>query len=235
MQDAIAFNGFNSLDFYDIRCNVIRIPEIISRVREAQAVWDASEEGGLELANFIVSEDHTFLGNIKLKRLMAAIVQVGLYDRYVKRYGRPEFLIGAASNDSPLLVCAEQSVFADMIRGAAEPKPSRPVLVTTASEPLLAGMSLENYSVYRKAFLNNKEIYELVDSASYDMATFLPKLINDFEVKRFVNIGPGNLLLQRHNPRLEIYDIQLLESIDLDPMLNWFWPNMRGPEFMIAQ
>ena len=65
MRDALVFNGASNLDFQDIRSNVVRIPEVIARIREAQKLWDKLSTQALDLANFINSEDSVFLGAIR--------------------------------------------------------------------------------------------------------------------------------------------------------------------------
>src|SRR3954468_7812438 len=104
MRDALVFNGASNLDFQDIRTNVIRIPEVVVRIREAQKIWDSIATTSLDLANFIASEDAVFLGHIKLKSFATAVVQVGLLDRYLKTHALPEYLVGAVNGDSPLMV-----------------------------------------------------------------------------------------------------------------------------------
>ena len=77
MRDVLVFNGSSNLDFQEIRTNVGRIPEVVARIREAQKIWDTVATQPLDLANFIGSEDISFLGNIKLKSFATAVVQVG--------------------------------------------------------------------------------------------------------------------------------------------------------------
>jgi hypothetical protein len=82
-KNAVVFSGRNGLDFNDLRMGALRIPEVSLRLREAQAILD---QNGIEidLLNVITSDDEYFFRNIKLKSLMAAVVQVGLFDRYLK-------------------------------------------------------------------------------------------------------------------------------------------------------
>jgi hypothetical protein len=59
--------------------------------------------------------------------------------------------------------------------------------------------------------------------------------MGDYGVRRFVNFGPGNLLFSNLEGDLRLADIQVLESIDLDPMLSWFWQGLRHRELALAQ
>ena len=236
MRDAVLFNGANALDFQDIRTNVIRIPEVITRIRQAQKIWEQNHTDGFDLANFIGSDDRIFMGNIKLKNLAASVVQVGLLDRLMKIRKRPSFLVGPQNGDSPLLVAAGLMTFDDMVRGSQALKVLRPTApVQLAQTPVLSGVSLTEYAAYQWVTGADGGSYELCETPMMELPKVIRRLIDENEVKQFVNIGPGNLLLNRFEPEYELLDLQVLESIDLDPMLNWFWPQMREHEVVRAQ
>src|SRR5689334_8546498 len=76
MFDALIFSTVNALEFNEVRQDVIRIPEVIGRVREAQDIWDARAPMSLDLVNFIGSDDRTFLSNLRLKNLATAVIQM---------------------------------------------------------------------------------------------------------------------------------------------------------------
>jgi len=238
MRDAVLFNGANALDFQDIRTNVIRIPEVIARIRQAQKIWEQSHTDGFDLANFIGSDDRVFMGNIKLKNLAASIVQVGLLDRLMKIRKRPEFLVGPQNGDAPLLVAAGLMSFDEMVRSSQALKVLRPTapVQLAPQTPVLSGVSLTEYAAYQWTTDGNSGgTYQMVDAPAMELPKVIRRLIDDHEVKQFINIGPGNLLLNRLEPEYELMDLQVLESIDLDPMLNWFWPQMREHEVVQAQ
>lgn len=230
MVDAVVFNGLNALDFQDVRQNVIRIPEVSARIHELQRIWEIIDPAGFSFFNFMASDDSIFMRNIKLKSLAAATVQIGLFDRYLKYYRRPQFLVGNSNGDSALLVCVGKNSFIDFVKSSLALKAIRPLQV--AEHPLLSGISLTEYAVYRAGRPNSDgEIeHEVVEGDKMDINKIVHRLINDFEVKKFVNIGPGNMLLNEVHHELALSDVQILESIDLDPMLSWFWPGMKRAE-----
>src|SRR5262245_39426408 len=104
MTTAVVFGGLQSLDFQDVRENVVRIPEVRIRIEEAQAIWEAHVNKELGFHQFLCSEDSAFFNNMSLKSLCVAIVQTGLFDRYKKSFKAPEYLLGDSRNDSALLV-----------------------------------------------------------------------------------------------------------------------------------
>jgi hypothetical protein len=225
MKDAVLFNGPNSLDRQDLREKVIRIPEVIRGLRRAQEIWDASEYPAFDLANFLASEDKIFLGNIRLKTLAAAVVQIGLYERYVKNFRAPEFLIGNTNGDSALKVVAGLMSFDDMLATANSFRMLRssPQIPFTDA-PLLAGVSLTEYGLARSQAEGG---YEVVEDHQMDVEKLIFNLAEKRQVRKIVNIGPGGQLMQPSLERLSLSEVQVIESIDMDPLLNWFWNDPR--------
>jgi len=235
MNDVVIFNGLNSLDFHDIRANVIRIPEVSVRLLEAQEIWDSLQGKGFDFYNFLASEDDVFLRNIKLKSLAAAIVQVGLFDRYVKRQGLPAFMVGCVSGDSPLKVCIGEMSFDDMIlesHAGRAARASRPIKL--ADNPVLVGISLSEFATFKKK--DDQDKFEATGDNKLDIATIVVNLIENYGVSKLINVGPGNILMRNMQKDLALKDVQVIESIEADPMLNWFWMDMRrNNQFLKAQ
>ncbi len=228
MKGAVVFNGINALDFHAVRCNVVRIPEVVKRLRDAQRIWDDVEcLEGLELANFIASDDEVFLGNIRLKSLASAIVQVGLYDRYIKAFGVPECLIGSINGDSALAVAVGLYSFEDMIRNSAAVLNRSWSEGRVAGELVLSGISLVKFAAFERVEIEGRQTYQEIKVDGRELGPLITQMIEDLGVKRFVNVGPGNLLMHRQGTELEMAEVQILESIDMDPMLNWFWPELK--------
>ncbi len=233
MEDVVLFNGINSIDFCDVRMGVIRIPEVSARISEAQEVWDSIDDSGFNFYNFLSSEDHVFLNNIKLKSLAAAIIQVGLYDRYRKRNKQPDILIGCVNGDSPLKVCLGDMTFAEMVLESNAVKVMSPVvpLFAEGSSPVLSGICLTEFAVFKVT----EDDKSKVEADKMDIKKILDHIIDGHGAKKLVNIGPGSSLIEPHRSDLSMRDIQLLESIELDPMLNWFWTGMSRPDIAAAQ
>jgi hypothetical protein len=234
MRDCVVFNGVSSLEVQEIRVNVVRIPEVIKRIHQAQQVWDEHHRESFDLANFMASDDRIFLSNIKLKSLASAIVQIGLYDRYLRWHREPEFFVGDSTGDSPVLVATGQKLFSQLIGESPALSVSRPSgVVRLADEPELSGIQLTQYLAYRRYEENKISFFQEVEVEGRDVQSLALQLIEELDVRRFINIGPGSLLF-RSQPQFEMVDIQVLESIDLDPMLSWFWPSLRAQGYITA-
>lgn len=214
---ALIFNGSNALEFQEIRTNVIRIPEVIHSIREAQGIWDALNTTPFDLANFIGSEDHVFLSQIKLKNFATAVVQVGLLRRYLRTQELPEFVIGTVNGDSPLKVALKQISFVEMV-AESEALPKERLQIVKNDSPLLAGVRLEEYVVYQKT---SGDKYKRLDFETRDVRKMVEGLIASQGVNQLVFVGPGTW-----NTQLPL-SAEITESIDLDPALGWFWGNLR--------
>ena len=234
MRDALVFNGASNLEFQDIRTNVVRIPEVIIRIREAQVIWDKVSTVSLDLANFIGSEDAVFLSHIKLKSFATAVVQVGLLDRYLKSHKMPEYVIGAINGDSPMRVAMGLISFEQMVTESLAASQARPkVPVANALDlPILAGVQLVEHAVYRLSVEAGG--YVRMTSECSEVDRMMINLVDEHDVTRLVMVGPGSSVSGKRVLDLTARDVQVLESIDLDPMLSWFWSNLRESRLAIA-
>lgn len=237
---AVVFSGRNGLDFHELRIGALRIPEVVARVREAQKLLDALDLPRIDLFNVIAADDAVFFRNIKLKSLASAIAQVGLYDRYLKTQRRPEFMIGNSNGDSAMLVCANQSTFAELVEKSQALDTLRPsekvVALDVVSTPLLSGISLTEYQAFvAQASTDGKTEYVTLRDGFMDLKKVIAGLHEEFGLKRFVNIGPASSLRGSDYKSIGSGELEALDSIEMDPMLSWFWNCVRPQATVLAQ
>lgn len=234
MKEVVIFNGSSCLDFSDLRLNALRIPEVMARVRRTQQVWDYAEMPNLEWANFLSSEDSVFLNSIRYKSLAAGVIQLGLFDRYVRQHRCPDYFLGDLKEDSPVKVAAGLESFEDfLLHSRAFRGVSHLELAPQAGVPILAGISLAELGVLircedTEGVEEGGPPYRILKTEGSDVQSLLSELIEGQGVQRFVNIGPGTQLVHKGQEVLAVTDVQVLESIDIDPLLSWFWPEMRA-------
>jgi len=225
-KNAVVFAGRNALDSSELRTNIVRIPEVTIRIRQAQKILESMSQENVDLLGVLAADDETFFKNLKQKSLLAAIVQVGLFDRFSRTQRRPDFLVGTSNGDSALKVCAGHMSFEDMVRATVEEvKPSNVVeLSVVQAAPLLSGVSLTEFGAVE---LSNTEgigpVYGEVKAGAMELKTVLSTLHNDFRVDRFINIGPTSALTGSDFKTLGSEDVESVDSIEMDPMLTWFW------------
>ena len=254
---AVVFSGRNGLDFNELRNGILRIPDVTIRLREAQKLIDGfGDQGASQKADLmatIASDDEHFFRNIKLKSLASAIVQVGLYDRLLRTQRRPDYMVGNSNGDSAMLVCAGQITFKEMIEksqaleayatpaGAVPGAPSVPsatVVIPLAfgATPLLSGLSLTEYSALKSETKADGTVgYQPMTETAMELRKVIGSLHQDHGVDRFVSIGPASALRGSDYRALGAGDIESTDSIDLDPMLGWFWRNVRPQASALAQ
>lgn len=228
---ALVFAGRNGLDFIDLRMNVIRIPEVSLRIGHAQSIFDSMDLPRIDLMSLMTSEDEHFFRNIALKGLLAAIVQVGLFERYLRTQPKPEFLVGNTNGDSAMLVAAGRVSFEDMIKTSQAIATIRPAeqvhSLAVYPVPLLSGLSLTEYGAF-EAKTNEQGVqgYEPLKNTSMELKKIISSLHTDNGVSLFVNVGPASLLRASDYRMVGTGDLESLDSIELDPMLTWFWRDL---------
>jgi hypothetical protein len=220
MFDALVFSTVNALEFSEIRRNVIRIPEVMHRVRDTQTIWDQVCDRTLDLANFIGSDDQGFLGNLRLKNLATAVIQLGLLDRLMKTTELPEWLMGLSNGDAPLRVASRQETFEELVRGSQALSAIRPQsLPGLGGLPILAGVSLAEFSVLKKDETGFRPALE----HEMDLRKAMKTLIDGANAKRIVVVGPGHSHVQMMAREVGGKQIEVIDSVSLDPVLFWFY------------
>jgi hypothetical protein len=261
-RNAVVFSNASGLDQFQIRTALVRIPEVVVRIREAQKVVDTVlSRNGLnspDLFNSIFAEDVTFATSSfgELKALLRAIVQVALFDRYLKSQRHPDYLIGSTAKDSALLVSAGQRSFYSLVEESdfvvsllqedrvvvplrAEALAPAVVSDTVPSAgvkyrvlPMAAGLkgfktfgSVEEGEVEGESTpLESTDLHELLSALHAQSQSAL---------NRVISIGPASGLLSFDVLGVDCMNIgadgvEVLDSIEIDPMLSWFWSSLRG-------
>ena len=243
-KNAMVFSGRNGLDFSELRAGVMRIPEVTIRIREAQAVLDSLEpKVEIDLLSTITGDDDHFFRNIKLKSLASAIVQVGLFDRLQKSQRRIDFMVGNSNGDSAMMVCAGLMTFKEMIMNSqaisslSHTEKVVPInTVAALAMPLLSGLSLTEYNALKAAPGEGGVMtFSSIPGGAMDLRKIIASLHQDHDVTRFVNIGPASALRGSDYRALGSGDVESVDSIELDPMLGWFWRNISSHASALAQ
>lgn len=234
MRSAVVFNSSSHLDFQEIRANVVRIPEVAARLREAQEVWDEVAGMELDLNNFIASDDSTFLGHIKLKCLATAIVQVGLLDRYLKTQPVPEVFIGAINGDAPLKVAIGEQTLEEMIRQSSSMNQAgrRKTETGGSTLPILAGIELAQFGAYSVDSASGE--FQQLNLQSRELEALIGETVKSQDLNRVIVIGPGSSIFGRQLSEFTTNEVSLVESIEIDPLLSWFWACISDEHVAVA-
>lgn len=219
-QVCLLFAGRRGLDDFSTRHSVLRIPEVSRKLKSTQVILDEllGENGSYDLLSHTMAADDEFSSQPHLRSLIAATVQVGLFDRFVKFHNRPQYLIGHLGGASALKACSQQISLEECI--------SQSELVKGKTAPqeeatLLTGVSLEEYG----AAVWNSELgqYEFCDTQSKDAIKIIETLNGENQINQCIHVGPCYDFHLADFERKGLYNVPSLSSIDMDPILNSFW------------
>ncbi len=254
-QTGVLFAGRSGLDFLELRFGAVRIPEVTLRIREAQRILDNLNVERIDLMGSILVEDEFFSKNSKLKEMLAAIIQVGLYDRLLKSQRAPDVLVGPAVGDSALMVCAGQISFENFVTSSEvlgslrsrDAAPMPPVQDGILPIGLAGGIGLPLPAIQAPLVLHSLMALNSTEYRAYvraedggfieigqpvmDIKKLLAEIVEHQLVQRFINVGPAALVSSQDCEQIAEQagtdEVTVIDSIDLDPMLNWFWKQMR--------
>ena len=214
----LLFSDCKGLSDLKTRASVLRIPQVSNRLREAQSLldWGPWEDSKTDFFSFLLSDDRKFNEKRLLKKLIVSVVQLGLFDRYIKYYGSPDFMIGPLRGTSALEICAGVHSFEEMVFEAEYSLGLNkiPTLVDWEQK------ELEHYQVYR---LDRDSRYRKHSCRGEEVLDILEELqLNGF-INECVFIGFGDEFSSEMLRQKEEVLISSISSIELDPLLNSFW------------
>ncbi|MBE8162469.1 MAG: hypothetical protein HAW63_00565 [Bdellovibrionaceae bacterium] len=230
-----------SFAFLSVRQNVIRIPEVLIQLKEAERIINESYkefEGSVDLISIMQSDwppvgkpsvnshlTHKGVENTsakvtalrkKLSIIVSYVSQVGLFNRYLKTYSYPEFLMGNSISSKALSVVLKRCSMQKMIKSILE------------EDSVIEDALPTNYYIIFKRIAGKYVEQERIDSATFKFGFEQIALKENF--KEFIYLGPGQSLPVKFS-NLSANQFTELESISMDPMLNWFWTDVREPVF----
>ncbi len=239
---ALILTGRCSLDFVELRLQAIRVPEVSLRIREASRVLDqyetVTDKSGVkpvnrrnhfDLMTFVSSDDRVFFADLAMKNLSTAIVQLGLFDRYRKSTWTPQFIVGPVSGDSALSVILGHQTFEEMILrspaiAGVSGEVHAPSRLGAEPLPMLTGAQLTEYQAFRVESFDDLGTYKslVVTEKMHDLKRVILRLAQIDHIRHFVQVGPLGPMKPSDWTQMNL-DIDVMDSTDLDPLLNWFW------------
>jgi hypothetical protein len=225
MSRGVFFGGAQALDDDLVRGSVMRIPEVLVRLREAQGILDR-QGASLDLCSIMAADNRDFQNFLKYRGLLSFVVQVGLFDRYRKTQPLPAAFIGQANGEMAARFTSGQKTFAEVVElSMIETKEAVAIPGALVGMPMLArGVTNSRIHVLIKGA--NSE-YMDDGQEHYQVEPTLDKLIENQNLSQLILIGPGMISLVGTSEAFLRERLEVLESIDLDPLLGWFWTDIR--------
>lgn len=214
MSSVLLFGGSSLLDKVSVRENFLRIPEISSVVREAQIELEQAQIHTLDLISFARATEEDFLNNALWRDLVVQLFQIGFYNRLQKILIKPKFLIGRFGGISAIDVCLGRKTIAELIASFAEDLKLQQQEVS--AEEFLVGRKLELSQLY----VSNGQGYEKnpdIQSAQ----TLLDSINDDHLIHQVIVLGSRDVSID------EIVGYNIMDSLALDPLLQWILPLLK--------
>jgi hypothetical protein len=144
----------------------------------------------------------------------------------------PSVLVGAVNGDSPLNVTIGKTGFFDLVADSQTVlSEALPTQSSADMLPVLAGVKLVEYGVFASGA---EGVFTPLQTNSREIEKMVLELVENHGVRRIVTIGPGHAHFSKRLVGLTNREVEIMESIDLDPMLTWFWGNQKENKLAIA-
>lgn len=252
MSEVVVFSGIEVFQSLDARMNIIRIPQVMAALRQAELWIEDLGINDVSLTSFFLYEDRLFQRDDELRRLVCGVVQNALYTRYIRNRETPNWLLGPMESISILSVVSGSKSMQEWIQSSpwtvrkmqaagikidemeasfgltAEGLPheldwGRHAL---ASVPMLSkGFVQAPIGVFKRG---NEQAFELTSDEHADFESAILELVDNHGAFRFTVIGPGcDIRLGIGSEGLKEM-IEVIDSVDWDPLLTWVAPALRA-------
>lgn len=222
MAKSVLLTEIDALNRLHVRRDVARIPEVSLRIREAQTIADSiyGDQSPL-LIQTMLKEDQDFKSSGKLSTILWAAGQLGLWDRFLKTQRVPRYVICKSENIGLVKVMNSELRFHDWVTSLVQN--SGAAAWDVSAEEANSYLIIE----LRKDEKEVAPVSEIKFSAS-DLASCVQFALDEFKVSQCVRVGFETETndLSVDLPFRERFDI--VNSIDLDPLLTWFMNQHRG-------
>ena len=253
MYRVIYFKNTKSLHDFTVCQNALRIPEVFLRLKQTLNELNQLSSHKMKKMKDIfhllsMDEDFFKQSSNKLKSLnidfwhvVMTIIQVGLYDRYLKSQTHPLGFVTPSSSDWAAKITAGLWTIKDMLNELS--KENNPLYSIRSKKK-----KKDNNSFSFFKYNEESKKYDCLTS-SISHFKYFSEYIEKYYISQIIVIGPNiphrsshKDILQAHNMKsMEIQakqdwllyevitnkilrdNICVVESIDLDPLLSWFW------------
>ncbi len=226
MKSVVVFAGRNGVDFSEVRTSVLRIPEVSIKIRQAQKAIDQMGLEQIDLLAIANSDDAVLNKNSSIKIILSSLVQLALFERSLRSQRKPSYLMASTQEPSVLDLIKGESITTFVQRALATQAQQLSDDVSSANVIQLNAEAAEDMTVVEVNIAENgalKSVNEVLKGS--DAKKLFNELIEKMNVTKFVNIGPSNALASSNDEALE--SVTVIDSIEADPILNWFWQGLR--------
>lgn len=229
MKSVVVFAGRNGVDFSEVRTSVLRIPEVSIKIRQAQKAIDQMGLEQIDLLAIANSDDSVLNKNSSVKIILSSLVQLALFERSLRSQRKPSYLMASTLEPSVLDLIKGESITTFVqkaLASQAQELNQEEVSANVIQLNAVAAEPAEHMTVVEVNIAENgtlKSVNEVLKGS--EAKKLFTELIEKMNVTKFVNIGPANALASSNDEALE--SVTVIDSIEADPILNWFWQGLR--------
>ncbi len=235
MSRGLLFGGADSLNQDLVRQYVVRIPEVIVRIKQAQKVLD---ENGChaDLLNILNADPIQFKSALNYRGLLSTLIQIGLFDRFKRTQAFPDYFIAQANGEAACRVCAKintvEDIVTEQLRNTKDREEGKSQIPINELPVLTRGVTNSQFHIFKKNVETGN--YQYLNEEKFEIQSVLEYLHDEHQLTQLVVVGPGESISEQLEESFLRERIQVMESIEMDPLLSWFWQDIRRSEIAIA-
>jgi hypothetical protein len=224
METAVLFGDPQVFDQLEIRQSLIRIPEVSLKIREAQSFLDTEDGGSVDLFQLFHISEEDFKVKRQVRTFLLELVQIALFERFKTRHGYPRLLVVPKEHNLVLKVIIQQIGMEEYL----DKRLRLFKLQVPVVERFQTAETAQFYLVVEALNQNGKVNFEQAQVEAESLTQLIEDLSEKYDTERLVHVGPGRAGLKIFWKEAFLRRFQFLDSIEVDPMLNWFWtPQLR--------
>jgi hypothetical protein len=226
----VVFSERHLFEIEGVGQNLLRIPEVACKIREAQTVLDSIGLTDTDLLNMISCDDYLKNADDEFKFLLSTIVQIGLFERYKKSQRRPNYLVGRAHLNSALFVCTGLRTLREVVESSSKKNQTsidQLEIQTSVVQPEIETViqpinQPAEYQAFRLFHDSPAAKFLATSGTIKSLSEFISNMVQVESVTQIVGIGPTSDIRSADINNYGFTEVEIMDSIDLDPMLGWF-------------
>ncbi len=224
----LLFSPASVLDEERVRRAALRVPEVTIPLKAAQKFLDRFSPLELDLINLAGGSSEEFQAQTLARPLVLALMQWGLYQRLMSRTShRFDWLVGETGDQSVMNLVLERVTLSEFLWQS-------PALESTETQvglpkPSVSASKFQIFSLQIDPGESEPVFRELGDPSA-DRWSLVESCISRLGAERVVTVGPATDFSEGLLKQRRLMEFDLVESVELDPQLHWFWADSRRPQ-----
>jgi hypothetical protein len=205
------------------------------KLRQTQAAIDKISQEPFDLHSYFTSETHISCHNIRLKSVVVAIVQNALFERYVRFHPWPKYVVGMTACESVFELIFSQLSLEEFLKSNALFSGQRHLAIVGKDAadilPMLSGIALPQFQSFELKVSINGLVGQALGTPSSHLSGKLDEVLQGSGAASFIVVGSVTELSRWKFSQ----GVSVVDSIELDPVLPWYWNGEIVRDMAVAQ